>query len=206
MSLADALANEEIDNAIHQWDAESQWYVTISYAPMDHGAWDLLYLKPWNGYWVKNTSGGELRFRFIYATPTAPTSYSTMAAEQASLWKPLSELSGMSRPPAPPMVPQAAAIAQNIAVMVAPNPIQQGEVVEFRVTGEMSRFVNSVSVQVYTVGGMLVFNESTQGQALTWDLTTLTGAPVANGLYLYVAQMEFVGGETVKFNKLLILK
>jgi hypothetical protein len=104
------------------------------------------------------------------------------------------------------MMPQAAAVAQNIAVMVAPNPVQQGRAVEFRVTGQMASFVSSVTVQVYTVGGQLVFDESTQGRSVTWNLTTLSGEPVANGLYLYVAQMEFIGGETAKFNKLLILK
>jgi hypothetical protein len=208
-SLEYAVNSGWIDNAIHQWDAEHQWYETISYGASgspERAAWDLLYLKPWNGYWINNLSEGDLKFKFIYATPPAPTAYSMMAEEQATLWKPLSELEGVSRPPAPPMMPQATAIAQNIAVMVAPNPVQQGTAVEFRVTGAMASFVSSVTVQVYTIGGQLIFDESTQGRSVTWNLTTLSGEPVANGLYLYVAQMEFIGGQTAKFNKLLILK
>jgi len=207
ISLADAVTtNGWMDNAIHQWDAEHQWYETISYAPTDHTTWDLLYLKPWNGYWIKNKSGVDLKLKFTYATPPSPTSYSMMAEKQTDLWTPLSELGEMSRPPAPPMMPQVAVIAQNVSVMVAPNPVQQGRVVEFQVMGAMASFVNSVAVQVYTMGGKLVFAESAQGQSVTWDLTTLSGEPVANGLYLYVAQMEFNGGQTAKLDKLLILK
>ncbi len=198
-----------IAGVIHKWNPDTQQYDSISQGPpasAERAAWDALRLDPWDGYWIMNKTSDILTVKYPYETPPAPTSYSTMTQEQAALWTPLSELPGLPRPPAPPMMPQAAAIAQNIAVMAAPNPVQQGNAIEFRVTGQMASFVSSVTVQVYTVGGQLVFAESSQGQTVTWNLTTLSGEPAANGLYLYVAQMEFIGGETAKFNKLLILK
>jgi hypothetical protein len=209
VSMTQAMTNLWLDPNLFAWNSTTQEYESANY---DAGGWDNMSLDAWDGCWVKNESGGNLKFKFHYDSTVQPASFSPKAM-RSTLWRPMSELEpGADRPPAPPVFPQgmpvpnAAAIAQNIDVMVAPNPVQQGRAVEFRVVGDMAMFVSSVSVQVYTIGGQLVFDESSTGQAMTWNLTTLSGEPVANGLYLYVAQMEFIGGQTAKFNKLLILR
>ena len=204
VSMDQAMTNGWLDPNIFAWNSATQKYEYVAYVI---GTGSSVTLHAWDGCWVENKSGGNLRFKFYYDSAVQPASFLPKAMYPSTPWRPMSDLKpGAARPPAPPMIPQAAAISQDVDVMVAPNPVQQGKAVEFRVTGTMAMFVSSVSVQVYTVGGQLVFDDSSMGQSLTWNLTTLSGEPVANGLYLYVAKMEFNGGQTAKFNKLLILK
>jgi len=60
---------------------------------------------------------------------------------------------------------------------------------------------------VYDVSGRLVWKNEVEGQQLRWNLADAYGRPVANGIYLYVAEVK-VGGLWISagLQKLLVLR
>jgi hypothetical protein len=75
----------------------------------------------------------------------------------------------------------------------------------FTVTGQS---IESMSVQVFSLNGSLVFSQETAGTHLSWNQTMTTGAPLANGTYLYVVKAKDALGAslTSEVRKLVIVR
>jgi hypothetical protein len=86
---------------------------------------------------------------------------------------------------------------------VSPNPVT-GRMVVFSVDGVEAE---ALQVEVYDLGGRLVYKAETFGGQLTWDTLDATGKPVANGVYLVLAKVK-VDGEwlSADLQKILILR
>jgi len=86
---------------------------------------------------------------------------------------------------------------------VSPNPVT-GRIVVFGVDGVAAE---ALRVEVYDLGGRLVYKAETFGGQLTWDTLDATGKPVANGVYLVLAKVK-VDGEwlSADLQKILILR
>jgi len=86
---------------------------------------------------------------------------------------------------------------------VFPNPVT-GRMVVFSVDGVEAE---ALQVEVYDLGGRLVYKAETLGGQLTWDTLDATGKPVANGVYLVLAKVK-VDGEwlAADLQKILILR
>ena len=86
---------------------------------------------------------------------------------------------------------------------VSPNPVT-GRIVVFGVDGVDAE---ALQVEVYDLGGRLVYKAETFGGQLTWDTLDATGKPVANGVYLVLAKVK-VDGEwlSADLQKILILR
>ena len=86
---------------------------------------------------------------------------------------------------------------------VSPNPVT-GRMVVFSVDGVEAE---ALQVEVYDLGGRLVYKTETFGGQLAWDTLDATGQPVANGVYLVLAKVK-VDGEwlAADLQKILILR
>ena len=86
---------------------------------------------------------------------------------------------------------------------VFPNPVT-GRTVVFGVDGVEAE---ALQVEVYDLGGRLVYRAETLGGQLTWDTLDFRGQPVANGVYLVLAKVK-VDGEwlAADLQKILILR
>jgi len=86
---------------------------------------------------------------------------------------------------------------------VFPNPVT-GRTVVFGVDGVEAE---ALQVEVYDLGGRLVYKAETLGGQLTWDTLDFLGQPVANGVYLVLAKVK-VDGEwlAADLQKILILR
>jgi len=51
----------------------------------------------------------------------------------------------------------------------------------------------ALQVEVYDLGGRLVYKAEAFGGQLTWDTLDATGKPVANGVYLVLAKVKVEG-------------
>jgi len=72
----------------------------------------------------------------------------------------------------------------------------------FRAQGE----VDHVSLQIYNTEGRLISTQVESGDLLRWDLMNASGRAVANGVYLYVIQMERDGEITKQQGKVVVLR
>jgi len=72
---------------------------------------------------------------------------------------------------------------------VFPNPVT-GRTVVFGVDGVEAE---ALQVEVYDLGGRLVYRAETFGGQLTWDTLDFRGQPVANGVYLVLAKVKVEG-------------
>ena len=72
---------------------------------------------------------------------------------------------------------------------VFPNPVT-GRMVVFSVDGVEAE---ALQVEVYDLGGRLVYKAEAFGGQLTWDTLDATGKPVANGVYLVLAKVKVEG-------------
>lgn len=93
---------------------------------------------------------------------------------------------------------------EGIRVLNTPNPIRDVHTTWFTVLGVDAE---ALRVEVYDLTGRLVWRAETEGNELPWHTEDLTGLPLANGVYLYVAYVK-VGGTWVKteVQKLVILR
>jgi hypothetical protein len=68
--------------------------------------------------------------------------------------------------------------------------------------------ISSVRVDVFDLSGQRIFTGESAGARLIWNLSTLAGQPVANGVYLYVVTVRGTDGRELRSNvkKLMVLK
>ena len=57
--------------------------------------------------------------------------------------------------------------------------------------------IESMGVEIFGLSGDAVFSQETAGSTLSWNHMTSSGAPVANGTYLYVVTVEGADGQTL---------
>ena len=66
---------------------------------------------------------------------------------------------------------------------------------EFNVEG---RSVRDVALEIFSLDGKPIYNDSQPGTQLFWNLTAQSGSPVANGTYLYVVKVRDASGNVVE--------
>ena len=68
--------------------------------------------------------------------------------------------------------------------------------------------IKTISVEIFGLNGDSIFSAETSGTSLSWNQMTSSGAPVANGTYLYVVNVEGADGQqlTSDVQKLLVLR
>ncbi|HEY5596487.1 MAG TPA: hypothetical protein VIL47_04410, partial [Candidatus Bipolaricaulota bacterium] len=96
------------------------------------------------------------------------------------------------------------ALAQASAFAAAPTPLSLSGVqalsqgrgsFRFQATGSG---IAGIRVQVYDLAGGVVFDQETSGNALTFNGLSLSGKPLANGVYLYVVTAKGFQGQSVR--------
>ncbi len=170
-----------------QYNVTTGAYVALGTNPTD-------LLQPWVGYWIKTLVPNVtviLPIEFMLTNPPVPPT---------SL-----ELQGVGAPkdtpPAPPSLAELA--AEMLTVLSYPNPVTT-HMVAFRALGLP---VQALRVSVFDLGGRKVWAGEAAGHELAWNLADNSGRPVANGLYLYVVEVQ-LGGQWVRtsLQRLLILR
>mgnify|MGYP000464370039 CR=1 FL=1 len=129
-------------------------------------------LDPWYGYWLRALVDG-LTLRFAYASRLATTGASCLGVKGAVP-------EGEELPPPPPSVSVAGFEFVNV-----PNPVKGVHTTTFKVRGPMASWVTEIKVQVFDLTGRLLWEGTAAGAELTWHTDDLTGAYLANGVYLY---------------------
>ncbi|MCX7844949.1 MAG: T9SS type A sorting domain-containing protein, partial [Candidatus Bipolaricaulota bacterium] len=91
-----------------------------------------------------------------------------------------------------------------VTVVNTPNPVRDVHTTTFTVLGAEAE---ALRVEVYDLTGRLVWKSETLGNELVWHTEDLTGLPLANGVYVYIAYVK-VDGEWIKMEpqKLVILR
>jgi|GEM_PF-5567783 len=87
-----------------------------------------------------------------------------------------------------------------------PNPVTGSDHVTFRARGQN---IQATKLNLFTASGEPVYATGYKpGTTITWNLTTNTGEPVSNGIYLYQVTGRDESGRTVasQFKKLLVVK
>jgi len=128
-------------------------------------------LDPWYGYWVRALVDG-LSLKFLYASRLATMCVSCLEPQAVPV--------GEELPPAPPSISAAEFKFVNV-----PNPVKDVHTTTFKVLGPLSSMVTEIKVQVFDLTGRLVWEGTAAGAELTWHTDDLTGAYLANGVYLY---------------------
>ncbi len=179
-----------------------QWVLPVLYAydPVE-GTYTLIeastgMLPPWRGLWVYALVDCELVF-----VPTTGLTGLTVASGQRLTVAQLRE-HGLPVPPGPPTLPVDAI---GLTVFAYPNPVSEGAGVVFHVRATCC--VEGVRVRVYDLSGRLVWQDEGEGGQLRWNLADRSGRPVANGVYLYVAEVNVAGHWTsTGVQRLLVLR
>jgi parallel beta-helix repeat protein len=156
-SWADAVAAGWVRDTIWGYDGAYQSVTTLD---------------PWYGYWVRALVDG-LSLKFAYASRLTTLCVSCLEAKAVVP-------EGEELPPAPP-----AASAAEFKFVNVPNPIRDVHTTTFKVLGPLSSMVTEIKVQVFDLTGKLVWEGTASGAELTWHTDDLTGAYLANGVYLY---------------------
>jgi len=68
--------------------------------------------------------------------------------------------------------------------------------------------VADMRVEIFDLGGRLIFSHEAEGAYLVWNLSRADGQPVANGVYLYTVTVNGVNGESLRsgVRKLAVLR
>jgi hypothetical protein len=68
--------------------------------------------------------------------------------------------------------------------------------------------IEGMNVEIYGLNGNVVFNQEVAGTHLSWNQTTTSGAPLANGTYLYVVKVKGSNGQTLSsvVKKLVVIR
>jgi len=93
---------------------------------------------------------------------------------------------------------------EELQVVNVPNPVRDVRTTTFTVLGVEAE---ALRVEVYDLSGRLVWKAEALGNKLVWHTEDLTGLPLANGVYLYIAYVK-VDGEWIRLEpqKLVILR
>lgn len=172
--LAEAISADWVEPYAFYYDPEEEDYRAIALRGTT-GAMD-----PWTGYWLKTRVPG-LTFVVPVSKPWTPsTSSSTVALHPT-------ELSVDLQPPVPPRRWGKGPV--QLHVDAYPNPVVGG-LATFRVAGHAA---DGVRVHVLDLGGRKVWEADGPGGTLNWNLVDAVGKPVANGVYLYIAEVRIAG-------------
>ncbi len=179
-----------------------QWVLPVLYAynPTE-GKYTLIQattgtLLPWQGLWAYALVDCELVF-----SPTAGSTGLGVPIGEGLTVAQLRE-HGLPVPPGPPTLPVDAI---GLTVFAYPNPVSGGAGVVFHVRATCC--VEGVRVRVHDLSGRVVWQDEAEGGRLWWNLADRSGKPVANGVYLYVAEVKVAGRWTsVGLQKLLVLR
>lgn len=186
-SFADAIEAGWVANVIWGFDPEAyQYYPAIT-------------LDPWQGYWLKFLVG-DITLKLIYADRLE---FSSLAFSPVS---PSSEEMESEPPPSPPpSLPHLT--TQQIRVIAIPNPVEDVNTTTFRVLAPEGSQVKTLRIKIFDLSGRLVWSGEAKGSELVWHAQNLSGAYLANGVYLYQAQVETNGSWiTLPLQKLAILR
>jgi len=156
-SWADAVAAGWVRDTIWGYDGTYQSVTTLD---------------PWYGYWVRALVDG-LSLKFAYASRLTTLCVSCLEVKAVVP-------EGEELPPAPP-----AASAAEFKFVNVPNPVRDVHTTTFKVLGPLASMVTEIKVQVFDLTGKLVWEGTAAGAELTWHTDDLTGAYLANGVYLY---------------------
>ena len=185
-SLIDAVAAGWVHDTIWQWDTVGEEWITRTAS-----AGTTLY--PWIGYWI-NTSVDDLVFQF---------------SETPGLQGFSSQLMPMDGVPLvdPPMPWGAALGLTSVKVVNEPNPVTDGYSTTFQVRGICPCSVRGLRVDVYDFAGRLMWHGECSAGFLPWHPQDASGESLANGVYLYRAQVK-IGDRwgSVPIGKLAILR
>ncbi len=93
---------------------------------------------------------------------------------------------------------------ETISVYNYPNPVRDVHTTTFTVLGVEAE---AIRVEVYDLTGRLVWKSEAFGNELVWHTEDLSGLPLANGVYLYIAYVK-VDGDWIRLEpqKLVILR
>jgi hypothetical protein len=97
-------------------------------------------------------------------------------------------------------------------VLAYPNPATDR--VTFRMTGNQACREAQVKLDVFSVSGALMYEQSFAGEVLgftddvmSWDLRQTGGAPVAPGVYIFRVTWENEFGESAQYgDKLVVIR
>jgi hypothetical protein len=187
-SLAQAVAAGWIYNTIWEWDAPAEAWITTTVSVG-------MTLAPWNGYWIYTYVDG---LTLGFSETAGPVGESPLPAAMAME----TVLLGNPPMPQPPSLGLAA-----VRVVNEPDPVTDGHTTTFRVLGICPCSVRGLWIEVYDLAGRLVWQGESEVAVLTWHTQDALGQPLANGVYLYRAQVK-IGGEwvTMPLEKLAILQ
>ena len=159
------------------WDPVAEDYMTVL---PDNGV-----LMPWRGYWIKTlVDNVTIVLPIEYSLenpPEVPTESLGIKATTVS-----DEL-----PPPPPPAPTPDLSA--IDVVNEPNPVRDVNTTVFKVVGPAAAFVEAMRVRIFDASGRLVYEAEVEGPELVWHTQDLTGAYLANGVYLYRVEVKVAG-------------
>lgn len=171
-SLVSAVAAGWIYDTIWLWSNPNQdWmrYTATSGTTLD----------PWTGGWI-HTFIDHLVFRF---SPTPWLGSSASAASRTTL-------------PDPPLPDKPNEGLSSLRVVNTPNPITDVRTTTFHVQGVCPCDVEGLRVEVYDMAGRLVWQKEADTGELVWHTQDMLGQYLANGVYLYRAQVK-IGGEWI---------
>jgi len=78
-------------------------------------------------------------------------------------------------------------------VINEPNPVQDVHTTTFKVVGPAAAYVEAMRVKIFDASGRLVYEAEAEGPELEWHTQDLTGAYLANGVYLYRVEVKVAG-------------
>ncbi len=176
-SLAGAVEAGRIRDTASAWNAEEQESVEVT---GETGA----ALDPRTGYWIY-TFVDDVTLHFSQEPGLGRALPSSAATRSADHFPTLDEddyrdLEPSSQQP-------------NVRVINAPNPVREAHTTTFMVKGICTCRVFGLVVSVYGLDGRLVWEGRTSGPELKWHTEDETGQRVANGMYIYVAQVNVDG-------------
>jgi hypothetical protein len=82
---------------------------------------------------------------------------------------------------------EMASLIQQTSIRAYPNPVASVHTATFEVVGPLADRVDELHVRIYDLSGRLVWEQTAQGDALSWHTETLFGDYLANGVYLFIA-------------------
>jgi len=170
VSLAQADANHWVSKYLYGYDTAAGQYRQLDPASGVFSAWA--------GYWVLAYVDCEICVAPVPAPPSPPSGALLEVSELRAR--------GIPVPPAPPVFTQEAeALLGGLEVRNEPNPIRSEHTTTFRLMGESAGLVEAMRVDIYDLGGNLVFTEEAAGKEIPWHTVNAAGELVANGAYLY---------------------
>jgi len=179
-----------ITPVIFHWDPTESVYQVID-DPKE-------YLNPWEGYWLRVlVADVTIVLPYDSAGPPGPPIPGGVDG--------LSTLAGIASPPPPPPVPTPG--FSQLDVINEPNPVVDVHTTVFKVVGPAAAYVEAMRVKIFDASGRLVYEAEAEGPELVWHTQDLTGAYLANGVYLYRVEVKVAGNWiTTEVKKLAICR